>query len=143
MYPSQIFSFNSLRCCYYLFWGFSGVSVVKNLPAKQETLSSFPGSGRSPGPAPPRLLTSPRSAAPPPDSRHHHHQSLRYLIISSQNCCKTSSFAFLSLSVAPHQHDVIHRLPVISVKCKTGHVTDSSACYYLQDKSLTPRFFLI
>ena len=32
-----------------MLWGFSGVSVVKNLPAKQETLSSFPGSGRSPG----------------------------------------------------------------------------------------------
>ena len=107
--------------------------------SRKSSLASAP----PPPPAPPRLLTSPRSAAPPPDSRHHHHQSLRYLIISSQNCCKTSSFAFLPLSVAPHQHDVIHRLPVISVKCKTGHVTDSSACYYLQDKSLTPRFFLI
>lgn len=105
--------------------------------SRKSSLASSP----PPPPASPRLLISPRSAAPPPDSQHHHHQSLSYLI-SSQNCCKISSFAFLPLSVALHQRDIIHKLPETSVKCKTGHVTDSSAFYYLQDKSLTPRFFL-
>ena len=30
-------------------YGFTGGSVVKNLPANEEDLSSIPGSGRSPG----------------------------------------------------------------------------------------------
>ena len=30
-------------------YGFPGGSVVKNLPANEEDLSSIPGSGRSPG----------------------------------------------------------------------------------------------
>ena len=32
-----------------MMWGFSGGSVVKNLPAKAGDTGSVPGSGRSPG----------------------------------------------------------------------------------------------
>lgn len=84
---------------------------------------------------------SPRSAAPPPDSQHHHHQSLSYLI-SSQNCCKISSFAFLPLSAgALHQRDIIHKLPGPLSNAKLVTATDSSAFITFKTKASLPGSF--